>query len=65
MNAAVTGAIYVDAMNRDPTDRECRRAFVNLALSLAPVGGHVFDFGSGPGIDAKLYAESGTARGGL
>ena len=59
MNAAVTGAVYVDAMNRDPTDRECRRAFVNLALALAPTGGRLFDFGSGPGIDAKLYAESG------
>jgi len=59
VNAAVTGAVYVDAMNRDATDREFRRAFVNLALTLVPVGGRVFDFGSGPGTDAKHYAGSG------
>lgn len=59
MSTAVTGAAYVEAMNRDPTDREYRRAFQNLALSLAPPNGSVFDFGSGPGIDAKHYADAG------
>jgi SAM-dependent methyltransferase len=59
MSAAVTGAAYVEAMNRDPTDREYRRAFLSVALALVPPQGSVFDFGSGPGIDAKQYADAG------
>lgn len=59
MNAEVTGAAYVEAMNRDPTDREYRRAFQHLVRSLVPPHGSVFDFGSGPGIDAKCYAGAG------
>jgi SAM-dependent methyltransferase len=59
VSVAVSGAAYVDAMNRDPADRECRRAFVRLALSLAKPGGRVFDFGCGPGLDAKAYAAAG------
>jgi SAM-dependent methyltransferase len=55
----VTGAAYVAAMNRDPTDREYRRAFQDLALTLVPSRGHVFDFGSGPGLDARRYAREG------
>jgi SAM-dependent methyltransferase len=59
MNTEVTGAAYVEAMNRDPKDREYRRAFLNLALTLVRSQGSVFDFGSGPGIDAKAYADAG------
>ena len=59
VNAEVAGAEYVEAMNRDPADREYRRAFLSLALTLVPPRGSVFDFGSGPGIDAKHYAEAG------
>lgn len=59
MSAAVTGVAYVEAMNRDPVDAEYRRAFLSLALTLAPPRGSVFDFGSGPGIDARHYAEAG------
>lgn len=59
MSVEVTGAAYVAAMNRDPTDREYRRAFQDLALTLVPPRGHVFDFGSGPGLDAKRYAREG------
>lgn len=59
MNGAVTGAAYVEVMNRDPADREYRRAFQSLALTLVRSRGRVFDFGSGPGIDAKHYASAG------
>lgn len=59
MSVEVTGAAYVAAMNRDPTDREYRRAFQDLALKLVPPRGHVFDFGSGPGLDARRYAREG------
>jgi SAM-dependent methyltransferase len=59
VNAEVTGAAYVEAMNRDPTDREYRRAFQALALTLVAPRGRVFDFGSGPGDDARHYAAAG------
>jgi len=59
MSGHVSGAAYVAAMDRDPTNHEYRRAFQSLAASLVPAGGRIFDFGSGPGIDARHYAESG------
>ena len=58
-DSRVTGAEYVEAMNRDPLDREYRRAFQRLALTLAPARGRLFDFGCGPGLDAKCYAHAG------
>jgi SAM-dependent methyltransferase len=33
--------------------------FQILAAAMTPRGGKVFDFGAGPGIDARYYAESG------
>ena len=41
------------------SDRLARSAFQSLVLSVAPPGGLLFDFGAGPGIDARLYAERG------
>lgn len=59
MNVLITGAEYVTALQAQPSDRECRRAFQSLALNLATPGSSVFDFGCGPGIDARHYAEHG------
>lgn len=59
MNAEVTGADYVEAMSRDPSDLEYRRAFQQLVRSLVRPHGSVYDFGSGPGIDARCYANAG------
>jgi SAM-dependent methyltransferase len=59
VTAALTGAEYVAEMARDPLDREYRRAFLELALALVPSRGSVFDFGSGPGLDARIYARAG------
>jgi SAM-dependent methyltransferase len=41
------------------SDRLARSAFQSLVLRVAPPGGLLFDFGAGPGIDARLYAERG------
>jgi SAM-dependent methyltransferase len=40
-------------------DRRARNAFLDLALALAQPGRCIFDFGAGPGIDAKPYAAAG------
>jgi SAM-dependent methyltransferase len=55
----VAGQAYVEAISALPSDRDARLAFQNLALSLVPRGATVFDFGCGPGIDARFYAKSG------
>lgn len=59
MTAIVTGADYVAALEARPSDRQARRTFQSLALSLTAPGDSVFDFGCGPGIDARFYAEHG------
>ena len=56
---SVAGAEYVRAMMARRSDRLARTAFQQLALILAKPGGTVFDFGAGPGIDARFYAERG------
>jgi len=53
------GEEYVAAITAAESDRAARRAFQNLAVSLAPPGDTVLDFGAGTGIDAKHYAASG------
>jgi SAM-dependent methyltransferase len=55
----VTGAEYVRAITAGASDRRYRRAFQSLALRLTTPGEALFDFGSGPGIDARFYAEHG------
>ena len=55
----VTGAEYVGAITAAASDRRYRREFQRLALRLTAPGEALFDFGSGPGIDARFYAEHG------
>jgi len=55
----VAGAEYVRAITTKASDRRYRHAFQRLALRLTAPGEALFDFGSGPGIDARLYAEHG------
>jgi SAM-dependent methyltransferase len=59
MNNSIAGDDYVAAMSRRPSDVECRATFQTLALSLVARGGSVFDFGCGPGLDARDYAACG------
>lgn len=56
---AIVGEAYIAAMQVHASDRHARRAFQDLALEIAPPGAFIFDFGAGPGIDAKLYATQG------
>lgn len=55
----ITGHEYTRAMTARRSDRRTRTAFQQLALETAGPHGTVFDFGSGPGIDARFYAEHG------
>src|SRR4051812_29090642 len=41
VSAHVAGAGYVEAMERDPADREYRRAFLELALTRVAPGGRI------------------------
>jgi SAM-dependent methyltransferase len=58
-NAIQTGSEYVEAITARRSDRRTRTAFQALVVNLAPPGGTLLDFGSGPGIDARFYAERG------
>ena len=55
----VTGEAYVRAISARAADRDARAAFREAVLRLAPRGGSIFDFGAGPGSDAKFYAGHG------
>jgi len=59
VNSLVTGSAYVTALTAADEDRVCRAAFLELALHLGRPGGAVLDFGCGPGIDARVYADLG------
>jgi SAM-dependent methyltransferase len=59
MSEAHTGARYVDAISALPSDRLARAAFQDLVLRIARPGAALFDFGAGPGTDARFYAERG------
>jgi hypothetical protein len=54
-----SGAGYVKAITALQSDRRARSAFQDLVLRIAPPGAALFDFGAGPGIDARFYAEHG------
>jgi SAM-dependent methyltransferase len=54
-----TGADYVGAITALRSDRRARSAFQDLVLRIASPGAALFDFGAGPGIDARFYAERG------
>ncbi|HEY2679218.1 MAG TPA: methyltransferase domain-containing protein [Steroidobacteraceae bacterium] len=53
------GEEYVSRINAQESDRRARSAFRDLVLSIAPAGARLFDFGAGPGIDARFFAERG------
>lgn len=55
----VTGADYVRQITARASDRRYRRAFQLLALRLTQPAETLLDFGCGPGIDARVYAEHG------
>ena len=59
MTRNITGAEYVQAITAKESDRGAREAFQQLVLRTATPGAAVFDFGAGPGIDARFYAERG------
>jgi SAM-dependent methyltransferase len=56
---SVSGAEYVRQLTKFETDRLTRSAFHDLVLRIAPPAGALFDFGAGPGIDARFFAERG------
>ncbi|MBS0579610.1 MAG: class I SAM-dependent methyltransferase [Proteobacteria bacterium] len=53
----IAGAEYVSALSTRPSDLRARDAFRARALELVPAGGLIYDFGAGPGLDARYYAE--------
>jgi SAM-dependent methyltransferase len=53
------GAEYVRQINAQSSDRRARTAFRDLVLGIATPGARLFDFGAGPGIDARFFAERG------
>jgi SAM-dependent methyltransferase len=59
MSEIVTGEAYVEAITSLESDRRARAAFQDLVLRIARPGAALFDFGAGPGLDARLYAERG------
>jgi 2-polyprenyl-3-methyl-5-hydroxy-6-metoxy-1,4-benzoquinol methylase len=54
-----TGAVYFQRITALEVNRRVRSTFQNLVLGLAPPGARLFDFGAGPGIDARFFAERG------
>src|SRR5229473_2054589 len=55
----LAGAEYVRQITSLESDRRARSAFQKLVLRIAPPGAALFDFGAGPGIDARFFAERG------
>jgi SAM-dependent methyltransferase len=53
------GAEYVRQISARCADRRTRAAFRDLVLRIAAPGARLFDFGAGPGIDARFLAERG------
>jgi SAM-dependent methyltransferase len=54
-----TGEAYFKHIISLESDRRARAAFHDCVLRTAPRGGALFDFGAGPGIDARFFAELG------
>src|ERR1700724_3014253 len=55
----LAGAEYFRQITSLRSDRRARSAFQDLVLRIAPPGAALFDFGAGPGIDARFFAERG------
>jgi SAM-dependent methyltransferase len=56
---SVTGQAYVESIEAVESNRRARAAFHELVMNFAAPGARLFDFGSGPGIDALAYARAG------
>jgi SAM-dependent methyltransferase len=54
-----TGAEYFRYITSVQSDVRTRAAFQELVLQIAPPHSTLFDFGAGPGIDARFFAERG------
>lgn len=54
-----TGAEYFKRITSLERNRRVRSAYQDLVLRIAPRGAALFDFGSGPGIDARFFADRG------
>lgn len=59
MAEKLAAATYVEAITAGEADRRARKAFQDLVLRIATPGAVLFDFGAGPGLDARFYAEHG------
>lgn len=59
MSKIVTGEAYIKAITSLESDRRARCAFRTLAQRIASPGAAIYDFGAGPGLDARFYAECG------
>ena len=56
---SIAGEAYVRALEASASARLERQVFQRVALLLAGARSNIFDFGSGPGLDARVYAEQG------
>lgn len=56
-----TGAVYFQRIKALEVNRRVRATFQDVVLGMAPPGAMLFDFGAGPGIDARFFAERGFA----
>ena len=63
MTGMHTGAEYVAAIAERQSDRRARAAFQDLVVRIAAPGAALYDFGAGPGIDARFYSEHGFSVG--
>jgi SAM-dependent methyltransferase len=59
MQPLIAGEEYLQAITARESDRRARTAFQQSVLQIAAPGACIFDFGAGPGIDAKFYAQRG------
>jgi SAM-dependent methyltransferase len=54
-----TGDAYFKRITALELNRRRRAGFQDLVLKIAPPGAALLDFGAGPGIDARFFAEQG------
>jgi len=54
-----TGAVYFRRITSLDVNRRIRATFQDLVLRMSSPGAMLFDFGAGPGIDARFFAERG------
>jgi SAM-dependent methyltransferase len=51
--------VYYQRITARELNRRLRSRFQQLVLRMAPAGSRLFDFGAGPGIDARFFGERG------